>query len=91
MERGDLASIVVTYLEDREGKALVRLPNGSKTRVDPGALMLLPGRGHLQRSDAGQVKVWCEDCDWHEVTVGGHAAQAALAAHQDAHEPQGAG
>ena len=83
MGSGDLASVVVTYLEDREGKALIRLPNGSKTRVDPGALRLLPGLGHLTRRGVGQVEVWCRECEWHQVALGEHAAQAALAAHQD--------
>jgi hypothetical protein len=33
MQRGDVGSILVVYLEDRNGRALVRLPNGSKTSL----------------------------------------------------------
>ncbi|MFC5219556.1 hypothetical protein [Streptomyces coerulescens] len=33
MNPGDLASTLVVFLEDRHGKALVRLPNGSKTSL----------------------------------------------------------
>jgi hypothetical protein len=31
LQSGDVASTLVVFLEDRNGKALVRLPNGSKT------------------------------------------------------------
>jgi len=33
MHPGDVGSILVVYLGDRNGKALVRLPNGSKTSL----------------------------------------------------------
>ncbi|MFJ5987944.1 hypothetical protein [Lentzea sp. NPDC092896] len=33
IERGDIASVLVQFLEDRDGRALVRLPNGSKTSL----------------------------------------------------------
>jgi hypothetical protein len=33
MQAGDVGSILVIFLEDRNGKALVRLPNGSKTSL----------------------------------------------------------
>ena len=33
IERGDVASVLVQFLEDRGGRALVRLPNGSKTSL----------------------------------------------------------
>jgi hypothetical protein len=33
LQRGDIAAVLVQYLEDRNGQALVRLPNGSKTSL----------------------------------------------------------
>jgi hypothetical protein len=33
MEPGDVASVLVSFIEDRNGRALVRLPNGSKTSL----------------------------------------------------------
>lgn len=33
MEPGDTATVVVSFIEDRNGRALVRLPNGSKTSL----------------------------------------------------------
>ncbi|WP_405142450.1 hypothetical protein OG589_34555 [Sphaerisporangium sp. NBC_01403] len=33
MEFGDVASVLVVFIEDRNGRALVRLPNGSKTSL----------------------------------------------------------
>jgi hypothetical protein len=41
LEAGDVASILVTFIEERNGKALVRLPNGSKTSLPFECLDLL--------------------------------------------------
>lgn len=37
-EQGQWASVLVQFIEDRNGRALIRLPNGSKTSVDYEAL-----------------------------------------------------
>lgn len=38
METSQLATVGVTFIEDRNGRALVRLPNGSKTSIAYDAL-----------------------------------------------------
>ncbi|MGF0175897.1 hypothetical protein ACQF36_37125 [Streptomyces sp. Marseille-Q5077] len=47
MNPGDLASTLVVFLEDRHGKALVRLPNGSKTSLPHECLDLVEVGEHL--------------------------------------------
>jgi hypothetical protein len=49
MQRGDVASILVVFLEDRNGKALVRLPNGSKTSVPRESLDFVVSIDGLER------------------------------------------
>jgi hypothetical protein len=84
MKPGDLASIVVTFVDDRDGRALVRLPNGSKTRVEHDELNPLAGNGHVtQSTKVGRgVDVFCHECPWTGNFPGGHQAQAALAGHE---------
>ncbi|MGW7824735.1 hypothetical protein ACWGLF_43330 [Streptomyces puniciscabiei] len=41
MNPGDLASTLVVFLQDRHGKALVRLPNGTKTSLPHACLDLV--------------------------------------------------
>ncbi|GHE27881.1 hypothetical protein GCM10017673_32710 [Streptosporangium violaceochromogenes] len=49
MEFGDVASILVTFVEDRNGRALVRLPNGSKTSLPYASLDLVVTADELER------------------------------------------
>ena len=49
LEPGDVASLFVQFIEMRDGEALVRLPNGSKTSVSPAALDLVARSEDLPR------------------------------------------
>jgi hypothetical protein len=49
-EFGDIGAVLVWFIEDRNGKALVRLPNGSKTSLPYEALDILVGVDDLPRS-----------------------------------------
>ena len=58
MQRGDVASILVVFLEDRNGKALVRLPNGSKTSVPHESLDFVVSVDGLERPVSGDDLVY---------------------------------
>lgn len=45
MEPGDVASVLVMFIEDRNGRVLVRLPNGSKTSLPYDSLDLVISGG----------------------------------------------
>jgi hypothetical protein len=65
MRSSELCHVIVTFIEDRGGRALVRLPNGSKTSVDYGALIPQGARGHfIPAEDGPSVRVLCIDDDW---------------------------
>lgn len=65
MQPGQVALLPVTFIEDRAGRALVRLPNGSKTTVGLEALAAQPARGHFVARDSGPGGVvHCLECDW---------------------------
>ena len=49
LEPGDVASLFVQFIEIRDGAAVVRLPNGSKTTVPPEALDLVAKSRDLPR------------------------------------------
>ena len=53
MQRGDVGSILVVYLEDRNGRALVRLPNGSKTSLPHDSLDFVVSSDGLERPVPG--------------------------------------
>jgi hypothetical protein len=53
LETGDIAVVLVQYIEERNGKALVRLPNGSKTSL-PFACLDLVMRGEDLPRPAGR-------------------------------------
>ena len=68
-EAAQLVHIGTVFIEERDGKALVRLPNGSKTTVRMSALRPLASAGlHFTRNveDEGEG-VRCLACGWHEV------------------------
>ena len=76
MEEGEFASVVVQFLEDRNGRALVRLPNGSKTSVAYDAIVPTGVDGiHIVMCGAGPNEVFCQRCDWHAT---GESYQAAF-------------
>ena len=72
---GQPAVMTVTFIEDRNGRAIVRLPNGSKTTVDYGSVVLQPGTVHFVSKPGGAEEAWCQECDWQ--TVGENRAEAA--------------
>jgi hypothetical protein len=84
VDEGQVALIPVTYLEDRHGRALVRLPNGSKTSVQPEALSPLQARGHFIRATPGG-RVLClydrNECSWTTDFEQWHDGVEALARH----------
>jgi hypothetical protein len=53
IQPGDVGSILVVYLEDRNGKALVRLPNGSKTSLPHDSLDFVVSSDGLERPVSG--------------------------------------
>ena len=62
---GDLATLGVVFIEERGGRALVRLPNGSKTSVNFGALRPLGGQVHFVQDIGGPGETaYCQACDW---------------------------
>jgi hypothetical protein len=62
---GDFATLGVVVVEDRNGRALVRLPNGTKTSVSYSALRGLGGPVHFVRDLTGEGEtVYCQACDW---------------------------
>jgi hypothetical protein len=61
---GQPAGMIVTFIEERAGRAIVRLPNGSKTTVDLDSLRPRPGRVHFVRMEGTAEEAWCQICDW---------------------------
>ncbi len=61
MEPSQFAHIGVTFIEERAGQAVVRLPNGSKTTLDFNALRPTAGLVHLTFESA-----YCKEqgCNW---------------------------
>lgn len=53
MRAGDVGSILVVFLEDRNGKALVRLPNGSKTSLPYDSVDFVVSADGLERPVSG--------------------------------------
>lgn len=86
MEPGQLCRVVATFVEDRNGRALIRLPNGSKTSVHYGSLSSSAARGHfVPAQDDSSVQVFCGDDEWSATAVDFNEAAAKLAAHAETH------
>ena len=66
-EPGQFARISVVFIAERAGRALVRLPSGSKTTVDFDALIPDAGTVHFVRETSGE-RACCGQCD-REVTA----------------------
>lgn len=65
MQSSEVCHVVATFIEDRNGRALVRLPNGSKTSIEYGALLPQGVRAHfVPAQDGSSVKVLCIEDDW---------------------------
>lgn len=75
----------VTFIDDRNGHALVRLPNGTKTSVGYDALDERPAWGHFVADQGGPGGVvHClatEACHWSAAFEAWPAGAAALQAH----------
>ena len=86
MQPGELCSVTATFIEDRSGRALVRLPNGSKSSVPYGALIGLNVRGHFVPSlDGTEVNVFCLDDDWSDLAPDFNQAAGLLQRHSETH------
>lgn len=82
MEPGQLCSVVATFIEDRGGRALLRLPNGSKTSVSYGSVTPQAARAHfIPAQDDSTVEVFCSDDDWSTVARDYNTAADELRAH----------
>jgi hypothetical protein len=78
--------VVATFIEDRGGRALVRLPNGSKTSVSYGSIQAHAARGHfVPAQDDGAVKVYCGDDDWSAAAPDFNEAARLLTQHTETH------
>lgn len=86
MEPGQLCRVVATFIEDRDGRALVRLPNGSKSSVPYGAIEGAQARAHFVASpDDSTVEVFCLDDDWSEAAPDFVRAAELLLQHTKSH------
>ena len=81
VESGQFARIGVTFIEDRAGHAVVRLPNGSKTTVDYEVLQPAGGAVHFVNSTA-----YCQDpaCDWEATAASRPEAELRYLEHHEA-------
>jgi hypothetical protein len=60
-----VAIVPVVFIEDRSGRALVRLPNGSKTSLAYNSLTETSALGHfIPDQDGSAVTAHCRDCGW---------------------------
>jgi hypothetical protein len=86
VEPGQLCTVVATFIEDREGRALVRLPNGSKTSIPYGAAKEAPARGHfVPAADGSSVSVYCSDDDWSDAAPDFNRAADLVVQHAETH------
>ncbi len=84
MEPGDLAYVGVVFVEDRNGRALVRLPNGWKTSLDYDALRVVGGPVHFVRGEGTTERVYCQACDWSAEADSRRSAEDLYEAHRAA-------
>jgi hypothetical protein len=83
---GQLCNVVATFIEDRDGRALVRLPNGSKTSIPYGATVEVPAQGHfVPAEDGSSVSVYCSHSDWSDVAPDFNQAATLLVQHALVH------
>jgi len=80
IEAGQFARIGVVFLEERDGGALVRLPNGSKTTLNFDALSLDAGTVHFTQVHSGE-QVHCGECDWETTAYSRIGAQETYRRH----------
>jgi hypothetical protein len=65
VQPGDLAMLGVVFVEERGGRALVRLPNGTKTSVEFSALRPVGGPVHFVHDLEGHGETaYCQACPW---------------------------
>jgi hypothetical protein len=87
---GELATLGVTLIEDRNGRAVVRLPNGSKTTVDYDALRPVGGSVHFVRGSTGTNETaWCQEerCGWSYAAPTRTAAEDEYLSHLEDRHP----
>ena len=81
MEPGEFAIVAVQFIEERNGRALVRLPNGSNTSIAFDALAAQRVRAYLPADGGGPNDASCSACDWKTTEDGWHAAYLADRSH----------
>ncbi|MCP3995018.1 MAG: hypothetical protein GY722_08130 [bacterium] len=81
MKQGEFATVAVQFIEERNGRALVRLPNGSKTSLAFDALDAQGVHAHLPASGGGTNEAYCSECDWTITKDGWQAAFVAVRTH----------
>jgi len=75
--------VPVVFLEDRGGRALVRLPNGSKTSLPYNCLTETRAGGHfVPEHDGSAVTAYCLDCEWSQHELLWRDAAERLAQHR---------
>lgn len=86
VEPGQVALVPVTFIEDRGGRAVVRLPSGTKTTLQYDALAEQPGLAHFVRARSGPGgDVYCLRCDWSAPFEEWQDGARSLASHDEAH------
>jgi hypothetical protein len=86
---GELLALRVTFVEDGAGRAVVRLPNGSKTTLDHDCLRAIGGSVHFVRGSFGSTETaHCveQGCGWSRQAATREAAEDVYVTHlTDAH------
>jgi len=84
VDAGRVANVPVVFIEERSGRALVRLPNGSKTSLAYNSLAETSARGHfVAEPDDSAVTAYCRDCSWSHRDQSWRDACQRLAEHAD--------
>jgi hypothetical protein len=83
VESGRIAMVPLAFIEERGGRALVRLPNGSKTSLAYNSLTETQARGHfIPEHDGSAVPACCLDCEWSQRELLWRDACEGLAQHR---------
>jgi hypothetical protein len=87
VEPGQVATVPVTFIEDRAGQAVVRLPSGTKTTLQYDALTEQRGFGHFVRAEVGAGgTVYCGRCEWSSPFQQWQDGASRLADHDEEHQ-----
>jgi hypothetical protein len=85
MEPGQLVLVPATFIQDRGGRAVVRLPSGTKTTLQYDALAQRRGLAHFVPASSGKGgTVYCQRCDWSMAFEAWDSGASGLARHDEA-------